>query len=623
MNNSTFRIVLTVAISLGILLIWQHFFAPRPQPSQAPTASKPVAKKKTAKVQPAEQAASRPTSQPASRPAGAGPVSIGVEGKHQTLEWKGGDSTISFTDQGGTLRHVILTNKRYKEFRRGKLRQVDIVQTERGKGPWPLVARFGESDFEVPVQPRFSVVSQDKTHVEFSWKSAKVRITKRYELDPKMPVVRLLVKVENLSNTKLNERLEMALFARQDPAQAVPGMTNPYPRVPTGLCRVNGEIQRRSVGAISGTQSQCSAAGCGTGSGPVSQIGLVDWVGSDDRYFLTALIPEEKGVQRRCGVKQVEGRPDVVEISLLFPEKKIKPGKSVEHRFLVFLGAKELSALDAVQTRDKRELGLSESIEFGWFALLCRPMLALLKFFYSFLGNWGLAIILLTVVVKGLTFYWTHKSMKSMRAMQKLKPKMDALREKYGEDKSRLNQEMMALYKVHGVNPLGGCLPMVLQMPVWFALYRTLGNAQELYRSEFVAWISDLTAPDQYFVLPIAMGASMFAQQLITPQPLEGTQAKMMKYFMPGMFTFMMLWLPAGLTLYIFVNTLLSMAHQWHMNRSDPMPTAEQVAKDKIEIMAKGQPHPKRQRKATASSAPVEDERSRGGKSGRRRRRKK
>ena len=121
---------------------------------------------------------------------------------------------------------------------------------------------------------------------------------------------------------------------------------------------------------------------------------------------------------------------------------------------------------------------------------------------------------------------------------------------------------------------------MLIQMPVWFALYRTLGNAQELYHSPFLGWITDLTAPDPYYILPIAMGISMFAQQAITPQPMEGTQAKMMKYFMPGMFTFMMLWLPAGLTLYIFVNTVLTMVHQWHMNRSDPMPSKEEAKKE-------------------------------------------
>jgi YidC/Oxa1 family membrane protein insertase len=136
---------------------------------------------------------------------------------------------------------------------------------------------------------------------------------------------------------------------------------------------------------------------------------------------------------------------------------------------------------------------------------------------------------------------------------------------------------MMSLYKLHKVNPLGGCLPILIQMPIWFALYRTLGNAVELYRSHFVGWITDLTAPDQYYVLPIAMGISMYAQQAITPQPMEGTQAKVMKYFMPGMFTVMMLALPSGLTLYIFVNTVLTMIHQWYMNKKDPPmpPSAE------------------------------------------------
>ena len=130
-------------------------------------------------------------------------------------------------------------------------------------------------------------------------------------------------------------------------------------------------------------------------------------------------------------------------------------------------------------------------------------MLALKVFYHSWVGNWGLAIILLTVLIKLLTAYWSTKSMRSMRQMQRLKPKIDVLREKFKSDKQRLNQEMMALYKLHKVSPLGGCVPMLIQMPIWFALYSTLGNAQELYRSGFGGWITDLTTSDPYYVLPI------------------------------------------------------------------------------------------------------------------------
>ena len=586
MNENTSRIILTVALSIGILLAWSHFFAPKPQPkpTNAATSQKagggggksvaPGAASRAAgstKGALASAPSSGPSSQATSRPA-EGPRSMSVEGVHTELAWKGGQARITFSDQGATLRRVVLLNERYRELRGGKLQQVDLVQTEAGKGPWPLLTAFPESDFSVPSDAKFSLIERGAEKLVYRWSSAKVELTKSFTLDAKRPVVRMELRVRNKTKSKLKERLRLKLFARQDPQQAAPGMTNPYPKVPTVLCHLNNEIQRRSLGAANGTQSGCSAAGCGMGSGPVSGLGKVRWIASDDRYFMTAVIPRGVGGEAACELRMREGQHDVLESVITFPQATIDAGGEQKHRFTLLLGPKDLGALDGVKGEGQDDLQLSDAIEFGWFALLCRPMLALLQVSYGFLGNWGLAIIFLTLIVKLLTFYWTHKSMRSMRSMQRLKPEMDRLKEKYGDDKNRLNQEMMTLYRTHKVNPLGGCLPMLLQMPVWFALYRTLGNAQELYRSHFAGWITDLTAPDPYYVLPIAMGLSMFAQQAMTPQTLDGAQAKMMKYFMPVMFTFMMLWLPAGLTLYIFVNTVLSMAHQWHMNRTDPMP---------------------------------------------------
>jgi YidC/Oxa1 family membrane protein insertase len=158
-----------------------------------------------------------------------------------------------------------------------------------------------------------------------------------------------------------------------------------------------------------------------------------------------------------------------------------------------------------------------------------------------------------------------------MKNMQKLKPKMDALKAKHGDDKQKLNAEMMALYKENGINPLGGCLPMLIQMPVWFALYATLGNAVELYRSHFL-WLADLTEKDPFYIVPVVMGACMFIQQRTAPQPVDNEQQKMMMYMMPVMFTVFSLWFPAGLTIYILTNTLLTMLHQWYMNRGTPRP---------------------------------------------------
>jgi YidC/Oxa1 family membrane protein insertase len=483
MSNSTTRLVLTVVISLGIMLVWFKYFSPQPQKqkprqAQSKTGNKTDGNKKadgkpvtTKSDKTSKASASQPASQPAGQPTAKhdGPRSLTKEGIHTSFDWKAGNATLTFTSNAGALRHATLKNPRYKEIKNGKLVPIDLVQTEAKKGPWPLVAAFPDSDFIVPENARYTLVKRDGEMLHYRWESKKVRIDKIYRLDKKLTAGTLTVKVKNLSKATLDQRLEMKLYARQDPKTSKPGFTNPYPRIPTGICHVNGEIHRRSVDAINGSQSGCTPAGCGMGSGAVEQVGEINWVASDDLYFMVALIPVKQS-QGLCRMKLRPNQPNVVEVSLLFKQTKMRPGQTVEHTFALFLGSKDLEQLDALETKQKRELGLSDSIQFGSFAIICRPMLAMLKFFYSFLGNWGLAIILLTLIVKLLTFWPTHKSMKSMRQMQKLKPEMDKLREKYKDDKARLNQETMALYRQHKVNPLGGCLPMLLQMPIWFAL---------------------------------------------------------------------------------------------------------------------------------------------------------
>ena len=556
--SSTQRVILTVVICSGLLIVWHHLFPP---PKQTPKGKE--SQSRAAQVDPRPQ-----RSASSAKNAAAGPLAATREGTHTVIERE--DATVVFSDRGATLRHWRLKNPRYREYRGGRLKPVDLVQTPKGRGPWQLLASFPGSDVSLPQDARFDLIRKRGHSLHYRWRSKSVQIDKTFVVDKQRPIIWMTVGLTNLGSSAIAERLKLSLFSYQDPKRAKTGFANPYPRLATGLCRVNKEIFRRTEAAITGEQSGCTAAGCGMGEGPVSELGQVDWVASDDRYFLTAVVPRGRSGDLRCQVGRLEAG-NLVESSIVFAERSLAAGATRERKFAVFVGAKELRLLDGVQGDNNEDVALSASIEFGdWLQFLCRPMLGLLSVFHRLLGNWGLAIILLTLVVKLLTLYPTHKSMRSMKMVQKLKPKIDGLREKYQHDKQRLNQEMMNLYKTHKVNPLGGCLPMLIQMPIWFALYRTLGNAVELYRSPFFGWIGDLTAPDPYFVLPIAMGVSMFAQQWITPQPMSGSQAKMMKYFMPAMFTVMMLWLPSGLTLYIFVNTVLTFAHQFYMNRNEP-----------------------------------------------------
>lgn len=226
-----------------------------------------------------------------------------------------------------------------------------------------------------------------------------------------------------------------------------------------------------------------------------------------------------------------------------------------------YLGAKEYTVLKSVDSR------LERVIEYGWFTFIAKPMFAFLSWLFAYLGNWGWAIVVMTLIVRLILFPLTYKSMISMNKLKDLAPKMTELREKYKGDPQKLNLHMMELYKKHGANPFAGCLPILLQIPIFFAIYRVLLNAVELKAAPWALWIEDLSVLDPYYVLPILMGASMFVQQLITPMTIQDpTQAKIMK-FLPVVFTFFFLWFPAGLTLYWCVNNLCSLVQQLVINK--------------------------------------------------------
>jgi YidC/Oxa1 family membrane protein insertase len=252
----------------------------------------------------------------------------------------------------------------------------------------------------------------------------------------------------------------------------------------------------------------------------------------------------------------------------------LPPQSQKRYSYTIYFGPKELSTLKAAGH------DLDKIVNFGWFDFLAKPMLYLLNFLYGFVRNYGLAIILVTVIIKALFWPIAHKGMKSMKTLQKLQPKMAKLREKYGNDKERLNKEMIQLYQTYKVNPMGGCLPMILQIPVFFALYKVLLQTIELRHAPFMLWITDLSAPDRLYigfdipmlggipVLTLLMGASMFLQQKMTPSTLDPTQARIMM-FLPVVFTFMFINFASGLVLYWFVNNLLSMAQQYVINKAD------------------------------------------------------
>ena len=226
-----------------------------------------------------------------------------------------------------------------------------------------------------------------------------------------------------------------------------------------------------------------------------------------------------------------------------------------------YVGPKEYNSLRFLNPE------LTDAIEYGWFTFLAKPMFTLLQYIHSIVGNWGWTIVLLTILIKLILYPLSYKGMVSMQKLKELSPKIKDLQNKYKDDKQKASMHMMELYKKHGANPMGGCLPIILQIPIFFAIYRVLLNAIELKGAPWILWIDDLALMDPYFVLPILMGITMFVQQKITPNTMQDEMQKKMFQFIPVIFTFFFLWFPAGLTLYWFINNLFTVAQQYYINR--------------------------------------------------------
>jgi YidC/Oxa1 family membrane protein insertase len=283
----------------------------------------------------------------------------------------------------------------------------------------------------------------------------------------------------------------------------------------------------------------------------------VFWTAIEEKYFISALIPLE---QRPAQVR-LSSSDRLVSYKLVYPYLLLEPGQSRIYRFAMYTGPRDIEILQAQNAR------LERTIDFGWFDIISKPLLLTLNFFNGFLHNYGLSIILLTILIKILFWPLTNKSFKSMKGMQKLQPEIAALKEKHKDNREEFARQQMELFKRHKVNPLGGCLPMLLQIPVFIALYRALMDSIELRHADFISfWINDLSAKDPTYIAPLIMGASMFLQQKMTPTTLDPAQARIMM-FMPVIFTVMMMNFPSGLVIYWLVNNLISIAQQVYINK--------------------------------------------------------
>ncbi len=532
------RSLLAVVLSTLVLVIYfflVSYYAPPPPPSPQPTAST-----SPSSASPPPSASSLPSAETLSTPSPSAPpktTTVDTSIYHLTLN-----------SLNGSLSDFIVKN--YRSGVEKKAPPVNLFENATNKN---LVLRFHESNLSLPSEIPFTVQQEGNNRVEYVWNNDQVKLTKVIEWDPQNYVGKIYVNLENLSDqtwmTGLGLRVET--HQNREDTQGISFLKPPSNLKFPAYYSEKGMTRHQDV-------SKLDSNGKETGS--------IQWAGIEDRYFLWALLPTLVSTQNQVLYGVTPGNNLFSEI--LYPKEAIAPGTHLQREFSVYFGPKEMDRLKLVGAH------LDEAIDYGWFGPVARLLLALLKFIQIWVGNWGLTIIALTLIIKLLLHPINKKSMESMKAMQKIQPKLAEIREKYANDRERQNIEMMNLFKIHKVNPMGGCLPMLLQMPVYIALYKVLSNAIELYHAPFFAFYKDLSAPDPYFISPILLGIFMVLQQKMTPSTQDPAQAKMMM-LMPIMFSAFMLFLPAGLVLYIFVNTLITVVqqylHQHDMSLADLM----------------------------------------------------
>ena len=539
------RNIWILSIGLVMFLVFSHFFKASPTPPEPAGPAAPPA--------PAAQPAARPPAKPAEPEVPTGQATV------ETPRF-----TAVLAERGGRLASFRL--KEYRKPNRNLPAEGVELVTQPKPSDRPLRLTLEATD--APALEEAPFRADRKTLSLAAGETGQINLT--YEGETGLTVVKTLT----FSADAFLVRQEVALLNRS--ASGLEGRLThrlnsaPFQRERPGPYDEMGAVFNRRLLTASAKDAQADLDKR-RGQSP-------SWIGYMDQYFLTALVPDPAETQAFRAILQDHGGLALAESLPL----SLAPGERAVFNFDFYYGPK--SKADLLAAGHDLEL----SVDMGWFSFLAAPLAALLRFIHGWVGNYGLAIIIVTILIKIALWPLTAKSYRSMKAMQKLQPKVTKLREKYADDRETMNREMMRLYKTFKVNPLGGCLPMLLQIPFFIAFYRVLYSLLELRGAPFVLWIKDLAAPERlgsldftipFFepptglpVLTILMGLSMFIQQKMTPNTMaDPLQAKIMM-LMPLFFTVVLLNMPAGLVLYWLVNNLLSIGQQTLINRPDKRP---------------------------------------------------
>ncbi len=541
------RLLLAVLLAIGIYAGWSWMLMAR---RRAQLAAAPPA---PAKVVPK----SAPIPAPVPVPVPPTPAAKATpEAPEKLVTLDSPELHLVFSTRGGTLERAELLKAQYRRRVDDREVPVDLV---RGKGSEGLAlqTRFAGANWSDDPTADYEVTAEPSGRaLEFRRRVGGATLTKRFELiSPYLLSMRVSVAGGTAKEIAIDYGGEQPPGSTKAAGGFLSHLARSYPNVATAICRVDGS--NKSSASDKDEQVTLPAP---------PKTGVVQFGGVDERFFIAAVEPQDDR-QGTCTVSSTRaGRVDS-EIAL-----PLAAGAPIDRTFGVFLGPKDLDLLQrsSALPGQRADSELATSVGFGFWTALCVPMLRAMELFHRWLPNWGVAILVLTVLMKLLLWPLTHAQYRSMEKMKALQPKMAELKTKFGEDKERLNLEMMKLYTENKVNPLGGCLPMLIQLPIWWALYRLLGTTIQLYHAPFIGgWINDLTAPDPFFALPIGMGVTMLGTQALSPQLPDSGQQRLMMWMMPVMMTFFFLNLPAGLNLYIVASNLLSIGQQaWVRGRT-------------------------------------------------------
>ena len=558
------KTILAVVLSLAVLLIYQMFFAPPVKKQTVPAQESKQVNKDTAAITPATPvttAAPKFAAKKTATKKEAAPKDIKVETDNYTAIFSTkGAGLKSFQLKGYQKECTECTDDIYpkiKNFVTGqklppkeKSKELIEVVTVNESMPYPLAITFPESAAEITAASVYNAdvskldlqSSKEKQRLVFSRIfNGKIQVEKIFTFNPDNFSIELDVKVTNLTDTPMTQIPHLSWYQYVNPKQEEDSYSHEGPVV-----YVSKSIKRKKVSDIAAD----------TSFGPD-----VSWGGFEKKYFMAAIIPQDPSL---TSINMSKDSNNMVSIDLKRTKSIIPPDQSGLFSYALFIGPKDYTLLK------KQGISLEEAIEFDSFIpglkWLSIALLFFVKFLHQYLSNYGVAIIILTLLIKLIFWPLGNISYRSMKEMQKLQPKIEELKEKFKNDKNKIGQETMALYKSHKVNPMSGCLPILIQIPVFIGLYNTLLYAIELRHSPFFWWIQDLSAKDPYYITPIIMGATQFIQQKMTPTVGDPMQAKIM-LLMPIVFTFIFLNFPAGLVIYWLLNNVLSIGQQYYINK--------------------------------------------------------